>query len=96
VYQGVQLAKKRKITYLNIMGDSKNIIRYFVYGSSPKDPRLNVLIECTCISLSNIFVQFFHLFRKDNTVVDEIANKAIGLSPVSLGVIGEVHFETPP
>jgi ribonuclease HI len=43
VYQGVQLEKQRQIYELNIVGDSKNTIRYFVLGSSSKDTRIEKL-----------------------------------------------------
>jgi ribonuclease HI len=35
IYQGIQLAKQKHISHLNIVGDSKNTIRYFVIGSVP-------------------------------------------------------------
>ena len=48
------------------------------------------------ISLSSLTVQFFHVFRKNNIEVDEMANRAIGLAPGLLGVGGEDCFEKPP
>jgi ribonuclease HI len=88
VYQGVQLALQKHPTKLNIVGDSKNTIRYFVIGSNPKEIKLKSLIERTRLSLSYIFVQFFHILRENNKEADEMANKAIGLAPGSLGVCG--------
>jgi ribonuclease HI len=96
VFQGIQLAKQRQISQLNIVGDSKNTIRYFVTGSTPKDVGLKALIERIWISLSNLSVQFFHILRENNKEVDEMANRAIGLAPGSLGVCGVVRFVTPP
>jgi ribonuclease HI len=36
LYMGIQLEKKRKIIDLNILGDSKNTIIYFIKAFSPK------------------------------------------------------------
>jgi len=51
MFMGMQLAKKRKITNLNIVSDSKNIIHYFIKASSPKET-----------SLENICKDFTHFF----------------------------------
>jgi hypothetical protein len=40
VLQGAQIAKNKFISQLNIVGDSQNIIRYFVSSSIPKDDGL--------------------------------------------------------
>jgi len=85
----VQLEKKRKIIHLNIVGDSKKTIRYFVSGYFPKDVGLKALVEHIKIYLETLIVQFFHVLRKNNTKLDEMANRAIGLSPGLLGVGGE-------
>jgi hypothetical protein len=90
------IAKQRHVSHLNIVGDSKNTIRYFVTRSTPKDVGLKVLIERIWISLSNLSIHFFHILRENNKESDEIANRAIGLAPSSLGVSGEVNFVTPP
>jgi hypothetical protein len=62
-------------------GDSKNTIRYFVTDSSPIDASLNIFIECIRISLLNLNVQFYHVNRQNNTKVDAMENKAIGIAP---------------
>ena len=96
VYQGVKLSLQKHPMNLNIVGDSKNTIRYFVIGSNLMDIKLKSLIERTRLSLSYIFVQFFHILRENNKEVDEMANKTIGLALDSLGVFGKVRHVTPP
>jgi ribonuclease HI len=88
VYQGVQLALQKHITQLNIVGDSKNTIRYFVTGSNPKEIKLKSLVERIQLSLSNISVQYFHILRENKKEADEMDKRAIGLAPGSLGVCG--------
>jgi len=44
VYQGVQLALQKQLTQLNIVGDYKNTIQYFVTSSNPKEVKLKSLI----------------------------------------------------
>jgi ribonuclease HI len=96
LFQGVQLVKKRKISILYIVGDSKNTIHYFVSSSSPKDIGLNKLVELIRISLLNLKVQLFHIYYHHNAEADAMANKAIGLNPNHLGMDGEEHVVNPP
>jgi hypothetical protein len=86
------IAQQRHVSYLNIVGDSKNTIIYFVTRSTPKDGGLKVLFERIQNSLSNLSIQFFHILRENNKKDDEMANIAIGLAPGSLWVSGEVNF----
>jgi ribonuclease HI len=78
MYQGVQLVKQRQISSLNIIGDSKNIIRIFIRNSTPKDIRLKKIVDHIRFSLKNLQVNYYHVVRKHNTTVDEMANLAIG------------------
>jgi hypothetical protein len=73
---------------MNIVGDSKNTIRYFVIRTDPKEASLKSLIERIRLSLTNLSVQFFHILRENNKEGDEMANRAIGLAPGSLGFVG--------
>jgi ribonuclease HI len=88
VYQGVKLTLQKQIKQLNIVGDSKNTIRYFVTRSNPKEIKLKILVERIRLSLSNISVQYFHILRGNNKEADKMVNRAIGLAPGSLGVCG--------
>jgi hypothetical protein len=45
VYQGLLLMQEDQINQISIVGDSKNTIRYFVKGSSPKDAKIKRIIE---------------------------------------------------
>jgi ribonuclease HI len=96
MYMGIQLAKKRKITELNIVGDSKNTIRYFIKASSPKETSLENLVDRIRKYLQGLQAHFFHILHHHNTVVDSLANKAIGLAPGHMGVNGMVLVVPPP
>jgi hypothetical protein len=41
---------------MNIVGDSKNTIRYFVVGTDPKEASLKILIERIWLSLTNLSI----------------------------------------
>jgi ribonuclease HI len=43
--QGIHLEKKGKIQILNVVGDSKTIIRTMIWGSSPHNTSLIILID---------------------------------------------------
>jgi len=88
VYQGVKLALKKHITQLDIMGDSKNTIRYFFIGSKRKEIKLKSLAERIQLSLSNIAVQYFHILRENKKEAYEMDKRAISLAPGFLGVCG--------
>ena len=77
LFQGVQLVKQRKISILNIVGDSKNAIHYFVSSSSPKDIGLKNLVERIRISLLNLKDQFFHIYHLHNVEAVAMVNMAI-------------------
>jgi ribonuclease HI len=96
LFIGVQLAKKRQIDALNIVGDSKNTIHYFIKASSPRDIGLKNLVDHIRFSLQSFKAQFYHIFRHHNKVVDALANKAIGLAPGHMGVNGVVCVIYPP
>jgi hypothetical protein len=81
---------------MNIVGDSKNIIRYFVSGLVPKDDGLKALIECTRITLSSCSVKFFHILRENNKATNEMANHAIGKALDSLWINGVESLAPPP
>jgi hypothetical protein len=95
VFQGIQIVKQPQSPQLNIVGDSKNTIRYFVTGSDRKDLGLKVLIGHIRINFSSLSTQFFHVLRENNTLVNEMDNKAIGLAPGSLWINGEEILAPP-
>jgi ribonuclease HI len=96
IYQELQLEKKRQISNLNIVGDSKNTTRYFVFGSSSKDIGLKILVEHIKIFLLNLKVQFFHVYHDHNSEVDAMENRVIGLAPGLMWVDGIGFVVTPP
>jgi hypothetical protein len=96
LYQGVQLAKQRKISHLDIVGAPKNTIRYFVLVSSMKDIGLKKLVEHIRISLLNLKVQLFRVYHQHNSEENEMTNKAIGLAHGLMGVDGVESVVTPP
>jgi ribonuclease HI len=93
---GIQLAKKRSISELNIVGDSKNTICYFIKTPPPKETSLDNLVEHIKHSLQGIQSHFFHILCHHNSVADSLANKAIGIAPGHIGVNGKVLVVPPP
>jgi hypothetical protein len=81
---------------LNIVGDSKNTIRYFVSGSIPRYDSLKVLIECSKLTLSSYLVQFYHIIRENNKETNEMANCVIDKDPGSLWISGDERITHPP
>jgi hypothetical protein len=77
---------------LNIVGDSKNTIRYCVAGSEMKDLGLKSLIGRIRIILNLFSFHFFHVLRENNLQANEMDNKAIGLAPLSLWINGDVNY----
>jgi hypothetical protein len=80
---------------LNVVGDSKNTIRYFVTKYSPKDVGLKIQVECIRISFLNLNVQLYHVYRQINIEADAMENKPIGLTPSLLGIDAIQHVVTP-
>jgi ribonuclease HI len=81
MYQGVLLAQERKLSSIIIVGDSKNIIQHFVKGTTPKNTKLQRIIERTKETLSSFQTSFFHILRTNNEEDDVKANQAIGKAP---------------
>jgi hypothetical protein len=96
MHMGIQLEKKRNITKLNIVGDSKNTIHYLIKVSPPKETSLDNLVGHIKHSLQGLRVHFFHILRHHNTVADSLANKSIGLAPGHMRVNGMVLMVPPP
>jgi hypothetical protein len=96
MYQGVQLVKQRQISNLNIIGDSKNIIRIFIRNSTPKDIRLKKIVDHIRLTLKNIQVNYYHVVRKHNIVADEMANLAIGKGQGRMRANGTESLLPPP
>jgi len=61
MYIGIQLAKKRKINALDIVGDSKNTIRYFIKASYLKDTSLKNLVDLIIKTSYGLQEHFFHI-----------------------------------
>jgi hypothetical protein len=45
IYQGILLAQEQQLKHITIVGDSKNIIHFFVLGTNPKDAKLKRIID---------------------------------------------------
>jgi ribonuclease HI len=86
--QGIYLAKQRKIQNLNVVGDSKTIIRIMILGSSPHNMSLKILIDIICLLVGSMHINYFHVLRINNAEADKMANKAIGKAPRLMGVDG--------
>jgi hypothetical protein len=96
MYMGIQMEKKKNIIELNIVGDSKNTIRYFIKASSPKGTSLDNLVDRIRKSLRGLQAKKFHILCDHNTIMDSLANKAIRLAPGHMGVNGSVLVVSPP
>jgi hypothetical protein len=59
--QGIQLEKKRKIQNLNVVGDSKTLIRIMILGSSPHNMSLKILIDRICLLVGSMHIKYFHV-----------------------------------
>jgi len=95
ILMGIQLAKKISISNLNIVGDSKNIICYFIKTPLPKETSLDNLVECIKHSLQGIQPHFFHILCHHNTVANSLAKKENGIAPSHIGVDGKVLLVPP-
>jgi ribonuclease HI len=84
--KGLQLANQRQIQSLNIVGDSKTIIRMMIQGSEPKNLSLKRVIDKICISTRTLKTKFFHVLRGNNEEADKMANVAIRKPPRTLGM----------
>jgi ribonuclease HI len=96
LFKGAQLAQERQLNQLIILGDSKNIIRYFIKKTTPKNSKLKRLIERTRDMLSTMLPTFYHIRRINNGIADEQANLAIGRGPGHMEVLGRFFFLAPP
>jgi len=79
--QGIDLAKQRHIQTLNVVGDSKTIIRTVILDSSPRNTSLKNLIARICLLAGPMHITYFHVLRINNEEADKMANKAIGKAP---------------
>jgi ribonuclease HI len=86
--KGIQLAKLRQISNLNVIGDSKTIIRMMIQGTEPKNLSLKIIIDRIRVDSRTLKPKFLHVLRENNTAADKMANEAIGRPPGTLGVEG--------
>jgi ribonuclease HI len=75
--KGIHLVKNRQIQTLNIVGDSKTIIRMMILGSDPKNMSLKRVIDRIRLFSRTLKVDFFHVLRGNNVKVDNMAKLAI-------------------
>jgi ribonuclease HI len=61
MYQGVLLVQEQKLNSITIVGDSKNIIRHFATGTTPKNTKLQRIIERIKSLMSPIQANFIHV-----------------------------------
>jgi hypothetical protein len=82
------LTKQRKIQILNVVGDSKTIIRTIILGSSPHNMILRTLIDRIRLLAGSMQVNYFHVLRNNNEEANKMANKVIDKAIGLLGVGG--------
>ena len=80
-----------------VFGDSRLIIQALNRGSKDKNERMVRMIK-RIRAKAKMFrkVQFFHIFRELNTLVDQAAKKSIAVGLNDLIVNSIVSFEIPP
>jgi hypothetical protein len=74
---------------LNVVGDSKTIIRMMIQGSEPQNLRLKRIIDRIYVTMRTLKPKFLHVLRENNLEAHKMANKAIGRPPGTLGVEGK-------
>jgi hypothetical protein len=74
---------------MNVVADSKTIIRIMIQGSGPKHLSLKRNIDRICIITRTLNPIFLHVLRENNKEADKMANEAIGIPPGTLGVEGK-------
>jgi ribonuclease HI len=86
--KGLQLAKTRQISNLNVIGDSNTVIRMMVQWTDPKHLSLKRIIDQIQVDSLSLKPTLFHIMREHNTTEDKLANEAIRKPPGTLGVEG--------
>jgi len=87
--RGLHLANQRQIQNLNVVADSKIIIRMMIQGSDPKNMSLKRVIYRIRLITRTLKTNFFHVLRCNNEEADKMANLAIGKPPRILGMEDE-------
>jgi ribonuclease HI len=64
--KGLQLAKTHQISNLNVLGDSKTVIRMMVQGTDPKNLSLKRIIDRIRVDSQSLKPTFFHILREHN------------------------------
>ena len=87
--KGIQLENQRQIQNLNVVGDSKTIIRMMIQGFEPKKLSLKRVIDKILLSMRTLKTKFFHILICNNEEADKMANLAIRKPLVTLGMEDE-------
>ena len=87
LWQGIKQLKDKGVEEDIVFGDSRLIIQALNGASQSRNMRLDRMIR-RAKSLTKSFrkVEFFHILRELNDLVDKAANKAMGLSKNELSV----------
>ena len=95
LYQGLHLAKRKNIHSISVIGDSKIIIGYAQNGSHPSNLHLRVILQ-RITTMLKLFpnIQFLHVLRRNNQLVDIQENQSIDLEQGVL-VVNEISHNMP-
>jgi hypothetical protein len=96
IYQGVLLVHAQQMNHITIVGDSKNIIQHFFVGTTPKNTKLQRIINKTKSLMSPIQAKFLHILHGNNREADKMENHTIDMVPGHMKVQGQVLFVAPP
>jgi hypothetical protein len=80
--------KEKTIQNLNVVGDSKTIIRIMISGSLPHKINLKIMIDIIHLLVGSMHINYFHVLRINNAEAEKMANKAIGKALGLMGVDG--------
>ena len=92
IYQGVLLVQAQILNRITIVGDSKNIIRHFSMGTTPKNTKLQRIIDRKKSLMSPIQENFLHILRGNNREAEKMENQVIGMVPGHMKVQGWALF----
>ena len=97
LWQGLLIAKNKRITERTVLRDSRIVIQALVENSLPNQMHLQQLIK-TIHTLAHSFhkIDFYHVLRINNKEADLVANLGTTLSFRSLLINGICSFCVPP
>ena len=79
LFFGLELAKQLKITKINVLGDSKQVIYKMNNGYNKGEIKIRRIYEPIRQVSANAQVSYFHILRGNNSDTDKLANQGAKL-----------------